>query len=103
MLKQNDLDYLKWIAQRLVNRYREDPKILLIVDDIICKINAEISTYKQYNSFVSKSVIECSSALNEVINYTNKLASISNNKATQITIDKNTQTFENIDISEILK
>jgi len=103
MLNQNDLNYLKWIAQRLVNRYREDPKILLIVDDIICKINAEISTYKQYSSFVSRSIIDCSKTLSEVINYTNKLTSISKNKATQITIDKNTQTFENIDISEILK
>jgi hypothetical protein len=103
MLNQNDLDYLKWIAQRLVNRYREDPKILLIVDDIISKIIAEISTYKTYNNFIVKSLPSCANTLQEIINYTNKLSSITQQTATQITISKNTETFENIDISEILK
>lgn len=103
MLNQNDLDYLRWIAQRLVNRYREDPKILLVVDDIISKITAELSTHKTYTNFVLKSIPDCIKNLQEVINYSNKLAYISNDTATQITIDKNTKTFENINISEIFK
>jgi hypothetical protein len=103
MLNQNDLEYLRWIAQRLVNRYREDPKILLVVDNIVCKIIAEISTHKTYSDFILKSIPSCVKNLQEVISYSNKLTSISDHTSTQITIDKNTETFENIDISEILK
>lgn len=103
MLNQNDLEYLRWIAQRLVNRYREDPKILLVVDDIISKITAEISTHKTYNDFVLRSVPVCIKNLQEIVNYSTKLTSIANNAATQITIDKNTKTFENINLSEIFK
>lgn len=103
MLNQNDLEYLRWIAQRLVNRYREDPKILLVVDDIISKIIADISTSKTYNSFILKSIPSCIKNLEEIVSYTNKLSTISNHTATQITIDKNTNTFENMDISEIIK
>lgn len=103
MLNQNDLEYLRWIAQRLVNRYREDPKILLVVDDIVSKIIAEVSTHKTYSDFVLKSIPSCVKNLQEIINYSNKLASISHNTATKITIDKNTTTFENINLSEIFK
>ena len=103
MLNQNDLDHLRWIAKRLVNRYREDPKILLIVDDIIDKIVGEITSYKNYNDFVSSSIEPCVKNLQEIINYTKNLPSITHNNTTQITIDKNTQTFENIDVSELLK
>jgi len=103
MLNQNDLEYIRWIAQRLVNRYREDPKIILVIDDIICKIIAEISTHKTYGDFILQTMPSCIKNLQEVVNYSNKLRSITNNTATQITIDKNTKTFEDINLSEILK
>jgi hypothetical protein len=103
MLNQNDLQYLRWIAQRLVNRYREDPKIVLAVDDILSKIEAEMSTHKSYNEFVLKSIPSCIKNLQEVINYSDKLAYMSHNTSTQTTIDKNTKTFENLNLSEIFK
>jgi hypothetical protein len=103
MLNQNDLDYLKWIAQRLVNRYREDPKILVLVDEIIFKIIAEISTYKKHTNFIVKSLPLCIKTMQDIYDGTNKLPQITHNNATQITISKNTETFENINISEILK
>ena len=103
MIDQKDIDYLRWVAQRLVNRYREDPKILLVVDDIVSKIIAEISTNKSYSDFILMSIPSCVKNLQEVIDYSNKLTSMSHNTATQITIDKNTTTFENINLSEIFK
>jgi hypothetical protein len=103
MLNQHDLDYLKWIAQRLVNRYREDPKILLVVDDIVSKINSNISVYKTYNQFVEQSVISCIRTLREVSNYNSNLSLMIDDESRKITIDKISNTFENINISEIIK
>jgi hypothetical protein len=103
MITQKDIDYLRWIAQRLVNRYGEDPKISLVVDEILVKIISDISTYKSYSGSVSESAQSCVKNLQEVIAYTNRLSTISIDTSKQIIIDKNTHTFENIDISEIFK
>lgn len=101
MINQKDIDYLRWIAQRLVNRYKEDPKISLDVDEILTRIISDISTHKMYSNSISQTIPICIKNLQDIIAYTNKLSSISNDTAKQITVNKNINTFETMNLSEI--
>jgi hypothetical protein len=101
MLSNKDVDFLKWIGQRLVNRYNEDPKIILYIEEIIEKISAEISVQKELNLFVSKSIASSIQNLQAIISYVSKVPQIVDNQVTQKTIDKNKKTFENLDTKNI--
>jgi hypothetical protein len=103
MLNQNDISYLRWIAQRLVNKYGEDPKVLLLVDDILSRVISEISIHKTYNNFITQNLPICLKTLQDIISYTNKVPTLIKDNSKQILIDKNQKTFENLDISEILR
>ncbi len=103
MLNEKDLKYIKWLSQRLVNKYGEDPQILVLVDEIIAKIIAEIQANKMYGKLIVKNIPGCIKTLQEVIDYNQKMPIFNQNQTSQILIDKNTNTFENMDLSEIFK
>lgn len=103
MLNEKDLNYLQWIAKRLVNKYREDPQILILVDEIIAKIIGENQTNKIYNELITNNIPNCINILQEVLTFNQKIPTVNRDKTTQLLIDKNTSTFENINLSEIFK
>jgi hypothetical protein len=103
MINQNDVNYIKWLAQRLVHRYGEDPKLLITIDEIISKIISGLSLNKKYNDLILENTTICIKNLQEIITYTNNLPNLIKDNSNKIIIDKNTKTFEDIDIAEILK
>jgi hypothetical protein len=103
MLDANDLNYLRWISQRLSVKYKESPEIILIVNNIIEKIEANISTYQHYSNFTTSSVSYCINTLKEIMVYEKNLASISKDLATKAILDKGNNTFENICITKLIK
>lgn len=103
MLHSNDINFLRWIAQRLVNRYKEDPKIILIIEDILNKIICEQEFINEFNNILSNYLGISIENLQNINNYFSKHKLIVSEKIRQKSIEKSTETFENIDLSRVLK
>lgn len=99
----NDLEFLQWLAKRLVNRYNEDPKLILIVDDIIHRISSEVSIYREINNIINTNVISSIKNLKEVVDYVDTHSNKVNEKAKEKIIERNNISFENIDLIRIMK
>lgn len=103
MLTQDDINFLNWISRRLVNRYNEDPKIILIMDDIINKITCETSSFKELTTITYNSILTSINNLNKIIDHINSQKTTIQDKIRTQSIERNVSTFENINISEVLK
>lgn len=103
MLQLNDINFLRWIAQRLVNRYKEDPKIILIIEDILNKITCEQEFISEFNTILTNCLETSIQNLQNINDYYRQHNTIVSEKIKEKCIQKNTKTFENIDLSRVLK
>jgi len=98
-----DLQFLQWISQRLVNKYNEDPKIVLHINDLISRLNTEISTYKELRTVINESVTCSIRNLQEILNHNNSATLLIREKISEDRIKQNAETFESLEIDKILR
>jgi len=103
MLTQQDVELLKWVSQRLVNRYGEDPAIILDINNIINRVISERTTYNDLTKTIKTSGAIIISKVGELVDFTNKIPQIIRDQTVQRTIEMHTNTFDNINIDELFK
>ena len=67
MILDKDIRFLKWLAQRLVNKYSEDPKIVLIINELTIKLENQSVAIKQLKHNINESVATCVKSLQKII------------------------------------
>jgi len=103
MLNTNDIKYLQWVLKRLKYVYKEDPKILTEIETIITKGEKYSLFLDGFNDFISSKLQETEKGLQTIQKKIHSFQDdfehlISSNK-----IKEHTETFEDINISELLK
>lgn len=100
---QNDSEFLLWIAKRLVHKYKENPDIINVVENIIYKYGLEKKTYQDIFTEIHTNIEQTISDLNK----TNRLFLDKFNTAKenlqQIEIIEKNSIFENIDLNKLFK
>jgi len=102
-MQKNDSDFLIWISKRLVYKYKENPDIIAIIENIIKKYDLEKSTYQDIFFNVHTNISEIINNLT----LTNKIFFNKFNEAKEklekLEIIQINNTFENLDIDQLFK
>jgi len=101
MTKQ-DIGYILWLCKRLVNRYKEDPKIYENVASILEKNQKQLSFYEQTHSNIDKYIAESISNLDNIRSSYRSSIIETNKKYIETTNNKTNEMFENLDFNQVL-
>jgi len=100
-MTSRDREYILWLSKRLINKYKEDPKIYDNVVAILDKDQKQLAFYQQTHSYIDKYISASIDNLDQ-IRSSYKLSIVDTNKqySSQTTIKTN-EMFENLDLNTI--
>ena len=102
-MTESDKEFLLWIGKRLVYKYRENPEILSIIENIIEKSNSEQSIYHNFFLDTHNTLGKIITDMIKVNKTFSKQFFNAKDQISQPQIEKVNDIFENIDISQMLK
>lgn len=102
-MSNKDAAYLLWLCKRLVFKYREDPKTIKIVEEIINRSNYELDFYKRIQVNLYDHINTSINSLEEIKKYYRNSANQANKEYGVSTINSRNKVFENLDLNNIKK
>jgi hypothetical protein len=102
-MQQRDSDFLIWIAKRLVYKYKENPDIISIIENIIHKYGLEQSTYQDIFFDVHSNLESIISNLVSTNQIFGEKFNHAKEKLEQLELIKTNGIFENLDVEQLFK
>lgn len=100
-MHQRDSDFLLWIAKRLVYKYRENPDIVNVVENIITKHGLEQSSYQEIFIDIHSEITGIVDRLSSTNNLFMSKINDANKKLEENRVIKINSSFENLNIDEL--
>jgi len=96
-----DASYLLWLSKRLVYKYKEDPKTIKVVEEIINRNKYELDFYKKIQTSLHKHIDTSITSLEEIKKYYQTSVTNANKEYFQSKLNNTNKTFENFDFDKL--
>lgn len=103
-MSDNDIQTILWLAKRLVYKYKEDPKIVSTIENILVKEQKEINKYKHICDSNYKNMDIIIDGLNKIKSYNTITETVViGTELKSSSIDNANELFENFDFNQLTK
>lgn len=99
-MQQRDSEFLIWIAKRLVYKYKENPDIISVIENIIHKYDLEKSIYQDMFFNVHT---DLESIISNLVSTNQLLFDKFNGSKNKSELIKTNSIFENLDVEQLFK
>lgn len=96
-----DASYLLWLSKRLVYKYKEDPKTIKVVEEIINRNKYELDFYKKIQTSLHKHIDTSITSLEEIKKYYRTSVTNANKEYFQSKLNNTNNAFENFDFDKL--
>lgn len=96
-------EYILWLTKRLVYKYKEDPQIVNVVENILIENQSQLSFYKKTHDSIDKFLKASIHNLSEIHSEYNLGLKNKEEEVNKVKLETKNEVFENLDLDNLFQ